>query len=97
MTVVLTLLRTNKIDALEDAGVNDYLTKLFGFGELLARIRVALCHLIQIGAITPIPKYLPSTINNRVVTRVGEDIHLSPIQYHLLNMLIKHSGKVPNQ
>ena len=87
----------NKIDAL-DAGADDYLTKPFGFGELLARIRVALRHSSQTGAVEN-PEVFTSgeltiDLHNRVVTMAGEDIHLTPIQYRLLTVLIKHPGKV---
>ncbi len=87
----------NKIDAL-DAGADDYLTKPFGFGELLARIRVALRHSTQTGAATNPEVFtngdLTIDLHNRVVTIAGEDVHLTPIQYRLLTVLIKHPGKV---
>jgi two-component system KDP operon response regulator KdpE len=87
----------NKIDAL-DAGADDYLTKPFGFGELLARIRVALRHSSHTG-IASNPELFASgdlsiDLHNRVVTMAGEEIHLTPIQYRLLTVLIKHPGKV---
>lgn len=86
----------NKIDAL-DAGADDYLTKPFGFGELLARIRVALRHSTRSG--TPSTEVFASgdlsiDLHNRVVTVAGEEIHLTPIQYRLLTVLIKYPGKV---
>lgn len=87
----------NKIDAL-DAGADDYLTKPFGFGELLARIRVALRHSMHTGAATN-PEVFTSgelaiDLHNRIVTVAGEEIHLTPIQYRLLTVLIKYPGKV---
>jgi two-component system KDP operon response regulator KdpE len=87
----------NKIDAL-DAGADDYLTKPFGFGELLARIRVALRHSIYTSTATN-PEVFTSgelivDLTKRVVTRAGEEIHLTPIQYRLLTVLIKYPGKV---
>ena len=90
----------NKIDAL-DAGADDYLTKPFGFGELLARIRVALRHSVNTGAIANAEIFtsgeLTIDLHNRVVTKSGEEIHLTPIQYRLLTILIKHPGKVLTQ
>jgi two-component system, OmpR family, KDP operon response regulator KdpE len=87
----------NKIDAL-DAGADDYLTKPFGFGELLARIRVALRHTTHTGKVTNpevfTSRELTIDLHNRVVTIAGEEIHLTPIQYRLLTVLIKHPGKV---
>jgi len=87
----------NKIEAL-DAGADDYLTKPFGFGELLARIRVALRHSTQSGAATNPEVFvsgdLTIDLHNRVVTVAGEEIHLTPIQYRLLKVLIKYPGKV---
>lgn len=84
----------NKIDAL-DAGADDYLTKPFGFGELLARMRVALRHS---SAATTAEVFtngdLTIDLHNRVVKMAGEEIHLTPIQYRLLTVLIKYPGKV---
>lgn len=86
-----------KIDAL-DVGADDYLTKPFGFGELLARIRVALRH-----ASRPQEQSLSEVFStgnlkvdllNRVVSVDDQDIHLTPIQYRLLTVLVKNAGKV---
>ncbi len=84
----------SKIAAL-DGGADDYLTKPFGVGELLARIRVALRHaqpaatasVLEIGAIRV---DLPS----RQVSVEGERLTLTPLEYKLLLTLMKHSGKV---
>jgi two-component system KDP operon response regulator KdpE len=87
----------HKIEAL-DAGADDYLTKPFGIGELLARIRVALRHSIR-----PLEQELSDVfINanlkvdllNRLVSIDDTEIHLTPIQYRLLAVLVKHAGKV---
>ncbi|ESS73658.1 KDP operon transcriptional regulatory protein KdpE [Methyloglobulus morosus KoM1] len=86
-----------KIEAL-DAGADDYLTKPFSFGELLARIRVALRHSLR----TPeqrqsevfISANLKVDLHNRIVTVDGQEIHLTPIQYRLLSVLVKHAGMV---
>ncbi|MCI0654012.1 MAG: response regulator [Methylococcaceae bacterium] len=87
----------HKIDAL-DAGADDYLTKPFGLGEMLARIRVAL----RRSAINPEhPGNEIFTIGELKVdlikrlVHVGEhEIHLTPIEYRLLSILVKHAGKV---
>ncbi|MGJ0491788.1 response regulator [Methylobacter sp.] len=87
----------HKIDAL-DAGADDYLTKPFGFGELLARIRVALRHALrsqdqsQDGVFAT--ANLKVDLNNRLVSVDGREVHLTPIQYRLLTVLVKHAGKV---
>lgn len=89
-----------KIDAL-DTGADDYLTKPFGFGELLARIRVALRHALgsqeQIQAETFTTANLKVDLFNRVVSVDGQEIHLTPIQYRLLTVLVKNAGKVLTQ
>ncbi|WGS87839.1 two-component system response regulator KdpE [Methylomonas sp. UP202] len=87
----------HKIDAL-DAGADDYLTKPFGFGELLARIRVALRHANRgaegAGEAVFTAGNLRVDLQNRLVSVADEDVHLTPIQYRLLAVLIKHAGKV---
>lgn len=86
-----------KIDAL-DVGADDYLTKPFGFGELLARIRVALRHSIrpqeQSRSDVFVTANLKVDLLNRVVSVDEREIHLTPIQYRLLTVLVKHAGKV---
>jgi two-component system, OmpR family, KDP operon response regulator KdpE len=87
----------HKIDAL-DAGADDYLTKPFGFGELLARIRVALRHAIRpmehIQEDVFVTANLKVDLHNRVVSIDEQEIHLTPIQYRLLAVLVKHAGRV---
>lgn len=86
----------DKINAL-DAGADDYLTKPFSVGELLARIRVALRH-IAAGASEEAPVFtldaLRVDLAKREVKRGDEDVHLTPTEYRLLGTLIKHAGKV---
>ena len=86
----------SKVDAL-DAGADDYLTKPFGIAELLARVR-ALLRRRQPGQQVPEPKiqfadYVIDCIN-RVVTRHGEPIHLTQIEYRLLVYLAANPGRV---
>ncbi len=84
-----------KVDAL-DAGADDYLTKPFGLSELLARMRTALRHthpktsegtVIQVGD-------LRIDLAARTVTRKKESIHLTPLEYKLLVLLMRNAGKV---
>lgn len=87
----------HKIDAL-DAGADDYLTKPFGLGELLARIRVAMRHSVSSPAqdqdgIFNIGELTVDLVKRQI--KVGaEEVHLTPIQYRLLTVLIKNAGKV---
>ncbi|MCQ8127658.1 response regulator [Methylomonas rivi] len=86
-----------KIDAL-DAGADDYLTKPFGFGELLARIRVALRHATRPRESGQDNVFMAGNLkvdlSNRVVSVDGREVHLTPIQYRLLAVLVKNAGKV---
>jgi two-component system KDP operon response regulator KdpE len=86
----------DKIDAL-DAGADDYLTKPFGMGELLARIRAALRHRASLGGDAT---SVFANANLRVdlaahkVTLDGNEVHLTRIEYRLLGVLIRHADKV---
>ena len=87
----------DKVAAL-DLGADDYLTKPFGIGELLARLRVAQRHIANHDT-GEAPARV--TIGNLVVDfaarrvqRDGSDIHLTPIEYKLLTTLVQHRGKV---
>ena len=86
----------DKIAAL-DAGADDYLTKPFGIGELLARLRVALRHaaLPEGGgeAVLTLGD-LKVDLAARLVFRRGAEVHLTPIEYKLLATLVRHAGKV---
>jgi two-component system KDP operon response regulator KdpE len=88
---------SQKIEAL-DAGANDYLTKPFGFGELRARIRVALRHAFRVDEHGQHEIFQTANIKidllNRIVSLDDQPIHLTPIQYRLLSVLTKHAGKV---
>jgi two-component system KDP operon response regulator KdpE len=87
----------HKIDAL-DAGADDYLTKPFGLGELLARIRVALRHSVsnpeQVENGVFVTGELKVDLLKRQVFVGDNEVHLTPIQYRLLALLIKNAGKV---
>jgi two-component system KDP operon response regulator KdpE len=88
---------SDKIAAL-DAGADDYLTKPFGVGELLARLRVALRHSSlrdEGGSVASFAAgNLQVDLAKRQVRVGGEEIHLTPTEYRLLTALIKHPGKV---
>lgn len=88
-----------KVEAL-DSGADDYLTKPFSVAELLARIRVALRRFnrdISIeddGMKNFIIGDLKIDYSRRKVTLANEEIHLTPIEYKILVLMAKHSGKV---
>ena len=84
-----------KIDAL-DAGANDYVTKPFGVGELLARVRAALRHAVRIGTGGNRLKLEDAVIDleARKATRGGEEIHLTPIEFRIIACLAQHLGMV---
>jgi two-component system KDP operon response regulator KdpE len=84
----------DKISAL-DAGADDYLTKPFGIGELLARIRVSMRHSTQ-PKDTPIYKIgdLMVDMIHRMVTVHDEPVTLTPTEYDILRILVQHVGKV---
>lgn len=87
----------DKITAL-DAGADDYLTKPFGMGELLARMRVALRHAMRTTQEPGDPVFTTGALRVDLARRhvfVNEQpIHLTPIEYKLLTTLIKHADKV---
>lgn len=89
-------LEADKVKAL-DAGADDYVTKPFGVGEVLARMRVALRHrknatgeesqLISAGDVT-------IDLTRREVKTRGNEVKLTPLEYKLLVLLVKNAGKV---
>ena len=85
----------DKVSALE-AGANDYLTKPFGTRELIARIRVALRNRLQSSTASPLIEIgdIHVDLEGRVVTRNGEKIHLTPNEFKLLAVLVRHPGKI---
>ena len=85
----------DKIAAL-DAGADDYLTKPFGVGELLARVRAPLRRRTQIANMQPVVNIgdLQLDFAHRSVTRAGQPLHLTPIEYRLLCVLYASIGRV---
>ena len=88
---------SNKIAAL-DEGADDYLTKPFSIGELLARIRVSRRHAAQLAGDSTETIFclgdLQVDLSGRQVFIGEQEIHLTPLEYRLLTVLIHHAGKV---
>jgi len=86
----------DKITAL-DAGADDYLTKPFGIGELLARVRAALRRqhkgIAEASAIVAFGA-VEVDLHKRQVRRDGQPVHLTPTEYKLLTVLIANLGRV---
>lgn len=86
-----------KVEAL-DAGADDYVAKPFGFPELLARIRVALRHAVRRAAANAATTFdsgpLHVDLEARKVLVDGDEVHLTPIEYKLLVLLVRHAGRV---
>lgn len=84
----------DKIAAL-DAGADDYVTKPFGTGELLARMRVALRRTSQ-SKVEPVfvVDDLAVDLGRRLVTIAGDEVQLTPTEYDLLRVLVTHAGRV---
>jgi len=85
----------DKIRAL-DAGADDYLTKPFGIGELMARMRGVLRRSIQTGASEPVvvAGELQINFSQRMVTLAGVELSLTPTEYDILKVLVQNAGKV---
>jgi two-component system KDP operon response regulator KdpE len=84
----------SKIDAL-DAGADDYVTKPFGVGELLARVRVALRHATQPSSGREMSfSDVVISFEKRIARKGNAEIHLTPIEFRLLACLAKHLGMV---
>lgn len=87
---------SEKIAAL-DLGANDYITKPFGTGELLARVRAAL-RTVRTGAATPGEVFhvrgLTINYDARTVTLDGEEVRLTQIEFNIVALMAQHAGKV---
>lgn len=84
-----------KVQAL-DFGADDYVTKPFGMDELLARMRAALRHQLQVHGERPVFRIGNLSVDLvRRIVKVGEkEVKLSPKEYELLRVLVQHAGKV---
>jgi two-component system KDP operon response regulator KdpE len=84
-----------KVQAL-DLGADDYITKPFGMDELLARMRAALRHQLQVHGERPIFRSgdLSVDLVRRIVKVADREVKLSPKEYDLLRVLVQHAGKV---
>jgi two-component system KDP operon response regulator KdpE len=84
-----------KIAAL-DGGADDYVTKPFGLGELLARMRTALRHRLQAEVDEPVFRSAGLSVDlvKRLVTIAGQEVKLTPKEYDLLRILVTHAGRV---
>jgi two-component system KDP operon response regulator KdpE len=89
---------SDKIAAL-DAGADDYLSKPFGIGELQARLRVVLRRHAATNPGEPVVTFADIRVDlaNRRIQRGEEEIHLTPIEFRLLAVLLNNHGKVLTQ
>jgi two-component system KDP operon response regulator KdpE len=89
---------SDKVAAL-DAGADDYVTKPFGMDELLARLRAAVRRLPADSAEEPVVTTAAFSIDlaAKRVVRNGEEVHLTPTEWQLVELLVRHRGKLISQ
>lgn len=98
--IIILSVRSREADKIEalNAGADDYLTKPFGVGELLARIQVVMR---RVGNTGTKPVYQAGNLsvdgNRHQVTLAGKEIDLTPTEFDILNILIQNAGKVVTQ
>ena len=103
-TIIVLSARSDEADKIAalDAGADDYLTKPFGTGELLARVRANLRRLRQTeGQADAQPRFAFGQVEidraARTVLRAGQPVHLTPIEYRMLTVLAANAGRVMTQ
>jgi two-component system KDP operon response regulator KdpE len=98
VSIVILSGRTDEVGKIQalDAGADDYLTKPFGMGELLARMRAALRHQMQANNESPVFRTgaLTADFVRRIIMLGDREIKLTPKEYELLRVLAQHAGKV---
>jgi two-component system, OmpR family, KDP operon response regulator KdpE len=89
--------QSSKVDAL-DAGADDYMTKPFGMDELLARVRAALRR-APVEPLDPVIRTQMFTVDlaAKRVERDGEQVRLTPTEWHVLEILVRSPGKLVGQ
>jgi two-component system, OmpR family, KDP operon response regulator KdpE len=95
--IIILSVRGQEADKIEslDAGADDYLTKPFGVGELLARMRVGLRRATPSSTGQPfVSGELSVDLTRRTVTVAGRDVRLTPTEYDVLRVLVSHAGMV---
>lgn len=101
MPIIVLSARTEEHDKIAalDAGADDYLSKPFGIGELQARLRVAMRRHASAQADEPLVRFadIEVDIPARRIVRGDEELHLTPIEFRLLAVLLNNPGKVLTQ
>jgi two-component system KDP operon response regulator KdpE len=98
--IIVISAREQELDKVKslDAGADDYLTKPFNAAELMARIRVAVRHASRRNAVRQEPVFVLQNmrvdLSKRQVFVDDNEVHLTPIEYKLLTVLVRHAGKV---
>ncbi|MEN0036720.1 MAG: two-component system response regulator KdpE [Cellvibrio sp.] len=97
--IIVLSARTNEADKVRalDAGADDYLSKPFGVSELLARVRSTLRRIRQPAATTSSSIQFGDVkvdLQARVITKADQPVHLTPLEYRLLGVLIANAGRV---
>ncbi len=96
--VIVLSARTDTLDKVEalDAGADDYVTKPFGMDEFLARLRAAVRRSSAGDTDEPVIETSSFTIDlaNKTVTKSGTEVHLTPTEWGMLEILVRNSGKL---